>query len=46
MTVDVIVQYNGKFLPDILLLTQASIVVWLDGTITVYYYYLFNYILH
>ena len=29
---NVIVQYNGGFLPDILLLTRAPIVVWFDGT--------------
>ena len=46
MAIDVIVQYNGGFLPDILLLTVAPIFVWLDGTIIVYYYYLFNYILY
>ena len=34
---NVIVQYN-EFLPDILLLTQAPIYVWFDGTIIVYYY--------
>ena len=40
MAINVIVQYNGGFLPDIfLLLTQAPIFVWLDGTIIVYYYY-------
>ena len=36
MTINVIVQYNGEFLPDILLLTQASIVVWFEGIIIVY----------
>ena len=46
MAINVIVQYNGGFLPDILLLTQAPIVVWFDGIIIVYYYYLFNYVLH
>ena len=35
MTINVIVQYNGGFLPDILLLTQASIFVWFDDTITI-----------
>ena len=39
-------QYNGGFLPDILMLTQAPIVLWLDGIIIVYYYYLFNYVLY
>ena len=33
-------QYNGEFLPNILLLTQAPIVVWFDSIIIVYYYYL------
>ena len=46
MAINVIVQYNGGFLPDILLLTQAPIVVWFDGIIIVYSYYLFNYVLH
>ena len=47
MAINVIVQYNGGFLPDILLLlTQAPIVVWLGGIIIVYYYYLFNYVLY
>ena len=45
MAINVIIQYNGEFLPDILLLTQAPIVVWFDGTIIVYFYYPFNYIL-
>ena len=39
-------QYNGGFLLDILMLTQARIVVWLDGIVIVYYYYLFNYVLY
>ena len=38
MAINVFVQYNGGFLPDILLLTQAPIFVWFDGTIIVYYY--------
>ena len=48
MAINVIVQYNGGFLPDILLLTQASIfVLWFDETIIVYYYYYpLNYVLH
>ena len=33
MVINVIVQYNGGFLPDILLLTQAPIFVWFDDTI-------------
>ena len=37
--------YNGGFLLDILLLTQAPIFVWFDGTISAYYYYPFNYVL-
>ena len=45
MVVDLKVQYNGGFLPDIIPLTQAPIVVWLDGIIIVYYYCLFNYVL-
>ena len=37
---NVIVQYNGGFLPDIiLLLTQLPIVVWFDGADNLYYYY-------
>ena len=36
MAINVIVQYNGWFLPDILLLTQAPIFVWFDGTVIVY----------
>ena len=35
MAINVIVQYSGGFLPDILLLTQAPIFVWFDDT---YYY--------
>ena len=46
MAVYVIVQYNDGFLPDILLLTQATICVWFDDTMIVYYYYPFNYVLH
>ena len=34
MTINVIVQYTSGFLPDILLFTQAPILVWFDGTIT------------
>ena len=45
MAMNVIVRYNGGFLPDILLWTQAPIFVWFDGTIVVYYYYPFNYVL-
>ena len=33
MVINVIVQHNGGFLPDILLLTQAPIFVWFDGNI-------------
>ena len=37
---NVIVQYNGGFLPDIIILfTQAPILIWFDGTIIVYYFY-------
>ena len=39
---NVVVQYNGGFLTDILVLTQAPIFVWFDGTIIVYHYYPFN----
>ena len=46
MAINLTVYYNGVFLPDILLLTQASIVVWFDGIFIVYYYYLFKYVLH
>ena len=37
---------DGGLLPDILLLTQATIFVWFDGTLIVYYYYPLNYVLH
>ena len=33
MTINGIVQYTSGFLSDILLFTQAPILVWLDGTI-------------
>ena len=48
MVINLNIQYNGGFLPAILLLTQSSIVVWFDGIIIVYqyYYYLFNYALY
>ena len=42
---NVIVRYNVVFLPGILLLTQAPFVVWFDGVVIVYYYYLCNYVL-
>ena len=45
MVINVIVQYNGGFLLDILLLTQVPIVVWFDGSIIVYHYYPLNYVL-
>ena len=47
MATNVIQQYTGVFLPDdILLLTQAPIFVWFDGTIRiVYYYYPLDYVL-
>ena len=45
MVINLNVQYNGGFLPDILLLTQAPMVVWFDGIIIVYYYTLFSYVL-
>ena len=38
MVTNVIVQYNGGFLADLLLLTQAPIFVWFDGTVIVYYF--------
>ena len=41
----IIVLYNGGFLPDILLLTQAPICVWFDGKSIVYYCYPLNYVL-
>ena len=44
MAIAVIVQYNGGFIPDNLLLTQAPI-VWFNGIIIVYYSYLFHYVL-
>ena len=34
-----------RFLPDILLLTKAPVFVWFDGTVIVYYYYPFNFVL-
>ena len=38
-------KYNGGFLPDILMRTQAPIVVsWLDDIIIAYYYYLLYYV--
>ena len=33
MAINGIVQYANGFLPDILLITQAPILVWFDGTI-------------
>ena len=37
---NVIVQYNGGFLPDVLRLTHAPTFVWFDVTgMIVYYYY-------
>ena len=38
-------RYNGGYLLDVLLLTQAPTVVRFDGFISVYYFYFFNYIL-
>ena len=43
MVINVIVQYNGGFISYILLLTQAPIFVWFNGTIVVCYYPL-NYV--
>ena len=37
MAINVIVQYNGGFHSNILLLTQAPIFVWFDDTIIVVY---------
>ena len=38
MAINVIVQYNGGFLSDIILFTQAPIIfVWFDNTIIVKY---------
>ena len=47
MAINGVVQYNGRFLRDILLLTQAPVVVWFDEIIMVqvYYCHLFNYVL-
>ena len=45
MAINLILQYNGGFLPDILLLTQAPSFVWFDDTTIVYYYYPLNYVL-
>ena len=33
MAINGIVQYTSGFLPDVLLFTQAPILVWFDGTI-------------
>ena len=33
MAINGIVRYTSGFLPDVLLLTQAPILVWFDGTI-------------
>ena len=46
MAINLTVYFNGVFLPDILLLTQAPIAVWFDGIFIVYYCYLINYVLH
>ena len=45
MAINEIVQYTVGFLPDILLFTQAPILVWFDGSIIVHCYYPLNYIL-
>ena len=39
-------RYNGGFLPDLIMLTQASIVLWLDSISIVYYYYILKYVLY
>ena len=41
MAINVIIQYNGGYLANISMLTQAPIFVWFDDTIIVYYYYCF-----
>ena len=49
MAINVIVQYNGGFLSDILLLAQAPIFLYGSMTLLsyqVYYYYPLNYVLH
>ena len=45
MVINVIVQYNGGFPPDILLLTQAPIFLWFDGTIIIHDCYPLDYVL-
>ena len=35
MAINLNIQYNGEFLPDILMLTQGLIVVWFDVIITI-----------
>ena len=45
MAINGIVQYTGEFLPDILMFTQAPILVWFDGTLIVLSYYPLNYVL-
>ena len=42
MAINGIVQYTSGFFPDILLFTQAPILVWFDGMIIVHYYYPLN----
>ena len=37
MAINLTVYYNGVFLPDILLLTQAPLVVWFDGIFIIMY---------
>ena len=37
MVINLNEEYNGGFLPDILMLAQALIVAWLDGINIVYY---------
>ena len=46
MVINLNLQYHGGFLPDIFLLTQAPIVLWIDGIIIVYYYYPFLVIMY
>ena len=45
MAINGIVQYTSGFLPDILLFTQVTILVWFDGTIIVHSYYPLDYVL-
>ena len=46
MAIAGILQYTGGFVPDVLLFTQTSILVWFDVTNIVHYYYPLNYVIH